>query len=75
MSGFCCWSGSQSRFTLTLAMQCGEVAADMVLFRLGERNIQFSRVVFEIVLVLNSLPRLDPGLRLIKHEKCPVISV
>ena len=56
-------------------MQCGEVAADMVLFRLGERNIQFSRVVFEIVLVLNSLPRLDPGLRLIEHEKCLVISV
>ena len=29
-------------------MQFGEVAADMVLFRFGEGNIQFARVIFEI---------------------------
>ena len=29
------------------AMQFGKVVADMILFRFGERNIQFSWVVFE----------------------------
>ena len=35
-------------FILALAMQFGEVPTNMVLFRIGERNIQFSRVIFEI---------------------------
>ena len=37
----------KNRFTLALAMQFVEVAADLVLFQFGERNIQFSRVVSE----------------------------
>ena len=40
---------NKNRFVLALAMQFGDVAFDMVLFRFVERNIEFSRVIiFEI---------------------------
>ena len=38
-------------FALAFAMQFNDVAADMVLLQLVERNIQFSRVIFEINLL------------------------
>ena len=39
---------NKNRFILGLSMQFGKVAADVVLFRFREKNIQFSEVVFEI---------------------------
>ena len=39
---------NKTRFILASAMQFGEVAADIVLCQFGERNIQFSQVIFEI---------------------------
>ena len=39
---------NKNRFILALAMQSGKGAANRVLFRFGEGNIQFFRVVFQI---------------------------
>ena len=43
---------NENRFILALTMQLGEVAADMVFFRFGERKIQFARVIYEINTIL-----------------------
>ena len=39
---------NKNRYILALVMQFVKAASDMAFFRFGARNIQFSRVVFEI---------------------------